>query len=141
MQGAGSDEVAHRLTVSRQYPESRASRSRYLPTFLGWQVGDLLQAPLHPGIDGLAVTLGGLGAHTRTSQLYMQANGANNTTLYDYDAAGRLRQTLSGPTTTEYLYDADRLVAEYDGAGALLRRYVHGAGLDEPILWYEAGLF
>jgi RHS repeat-associated protein len=29
-------------------------------------------------------------------------------------------------------------VAEYNGiSGALLRRYVHGAGADEPLLWYE----
>jgi RHS repeat-associated protein len=29
------------------------------------------------------------------------------------------------------------LVAEYDGSGNLLRRYVHGPGVDEPLLWYE----
>lgn len=34
-------------------------------------------------------------------------------------------------------YDGDRLIAEYDGSGALKRRYVHGAGVDEPLLWYE----
>jgi RHS repeat-associated protein len=33
------------------------------------------------------------------------------------------------------------LIAEYDGAGAVLRRYVHGPGSDEPLMWYEgAGL-
>jgi hypothetical protein len=25
----------------------------------------------------------------------------------------------------------------YDGAGNLLRRYVHGPGIDEPLVWYE----
>ena len=29
------------------------------------------------------------------------------------------------------------MVAEYDGAGALLRRHVHGPGSDEPIVTYE----
>src|SRR5690606_35958981 len=29
------------------------------------------------------------------------------------------------------------LVAEYDSAGTLLRRYVHGAGVDDPMIWYE----
>ncbi|WP_204351605.1 hypothetical protein, partial [Klebsiella variicola] len=30
---------------------------------------------------------------------------------------------------------------EYDGAGNLLRRYVHGIAQDKPLLWYEgAGL-
>lgn len=38
------------------------------------------------------------------------------------------------------LYEGDRLIAEYDGA-TLLQRYVHGLGVDEPIVWYEgAGL-
>jgi len=53
-----------------------------------------------------------------------------------YDPLGRLRQTADGATTTDFLYDGDRLVAEYNG-GALLRRYVHGAGVDEPLAWYE----
>ncbi len=28
-------------------------------------------------------------------------------------------------------------MAEYDGAGTLVRRYVHGPGIDEPLVWYE----
>ena len=54
-----------------------------------------------------------------------------------YDPLGRLRQTISGAITTQFLYDGDRLVAEYNAAGTLQRRYVHGAGVDEPLLWYE----
>ncbi|WP_423605672.1 RHS repeat-associated core domain-containing protein [Sphingomonas sp. MS122] len=59
-----------------------------------------------------------------------------------YDANGRLWQTSGGPwATTRFLYDGDELVAEYDGSGNLLRRYVHGPGADDPVLWYEgAGL-
>lgn len=59
-----------------------------------------------------------------------------------YDPDGRLWQTLGGSSgTTQFLYDGDELVAEYDGSGNLLRRYVHGSGDDDPILWYEgAGL-
>ena len=30
------------------------------------------------------------------------------------------------------------MIAEYDAAGtSVLRRYVHGAGMDEPLVWYE----
>jgi hypothetical protein len=29
------------------------------------------------------------------------------------------------------------MIAEYDAASTLQRRYVHGAGADAPILWYE----
>ena len=53
-----------------------------------------------------------------------------------YDPMGRLT-TAAGAATTRFLYDGDALVAEYDAAGALLRRYVHGPGVDEPVIWYE----
>src|SRR5690349_2654865 len=50
---------------------------------------------------------------------------------------GRLFE-VTGPTSdTRFLYDGDELVAEYDGSGTLLRRYVHGAGADDPMIWYE----
>jgi RHS repeat-associated protein len=55
-----------------------------------------------------------------------------------YDPLGRLFQ-ISSPSTgiTRFLYDGDALVAEYDGAGTLLRRYVHGDGSDDPLYWFE----
>jgi len=55
----------------------------------------------------------------------------------NYDPLGRLRSTVSGAATTEFLYDGDRLVAEYNGALALQRRYVHSGATDEPVVWYE----
>ncbi|MEQ9003770.1 MAG: RHS repeat-associated core domain-containing protein, partial [Pseudomonadales bacterium] len=69
------------------------------------------------------------------------ATGAKTANLV-YDPLGRLFETSGGSAgTTQFLYDGDRLVAEYDGSGNLLRRYVHGSGVDEPVLWYEgAGL-
>ena len=60
-----------------------------------------------------------------------------------YDPLGRLRETVapSPAVTTRFLYDDEALLAEYDGAGTVLRRYVHGPGTDEPVVWYEgAGL-
>lgn len=54
-----------------------------------------------------------------------------------YDPLGRLRQSSSGATVIQFLYDGDRLVAEYSDTGTLLRRYAHGPGIDEPIVWYE----
>jgi RHS repeat-associated protein len=67
----------------------------------------------------------------------VSASGANSATLV-YDPQGRLFQTSGGGAgTTQFLYDGDALVAEYDGANNMLRRYVHGPGVDEPLLWYE----
>lgn len=72
-----------------------------------------------------------------TENRLVSASGAKNATL-SYDPLGRLFQSSGGSAgTTQFLYDGDRLVAEYNGSGTLLRRYVHGAGVDEPLLWYE----
>lgn len=49
---------------------------------------------------------------------------------------GRLRSYTTGGTTTEFLYDGDRLVAEYV-SNVVARRYAHGPGVDEPLIWYE----
>lgn len=70
----------------------------------------------------------------------VSATGPNAT--LSYDPLGRLFQVTGGfLSTTQFLYDADEVVAEYDGAGNLLRRYAHGLGNDDPVLWYEsAGL-
>jgi hypothetical protein len=72
------------------------------------------------------------------------AGGSAPLTL-TYDPTNRLAQTVSGPagsqTTTQFLYDGPDLIAEYDGTtGNLLRRYVHGTGTDEPLVWYEGAL-
>jgi len=56
---------------------------------------------------------------------------------FGYDPVGRLHETRIFDETTQLLYDAADLVAEYDGNGTLLRRYVHGPGVDEPLVWYE----
>lgn len=54
-----------------------------------------------------------------------------------YDPLGRLRQTAAGVTTV-FLYSGQDLAVEYNGAATtILRRYVHGPGTDEPIIWYE----
>lgn len=59
-----------------------------------------------------------------------------------YDPFGRLYEVadyrVAGSVTkTHFLHDGDELVAEYNSAGALLRRYAHGKNVDDPVLWYE----
>ncbi len=54
-----------------------------------------------------------------------------------YDPLGRLAKTTVGAAVTAFLYDGADLVAEYNSAGALVRRYVHGPAVDEPLVWYE----
>jgi RHS repeat-associated protein len=67
----------------------------------------------------------------------VSAPGEKNATL-TYDPLGRLFQISSpGGPTTQFLYDGDSLVAEYEGAGAMLRRHVHGDRDDDPLYWFE----
>jgi RHS repeat-associated protein len=85
---------------------------------------------------------GNLTSDGSTSYVYdienrlVGASGATNATLR-YDPLGRLYETVGGGSTTRFLYDGDELVAEYDSAGTLLRRYAHGKNVDDPVLWYE----
>ncbi|HEV2818085.1 MAG TPA: RHS repeat-associated core domain-containing protein [Allosphingosinicella sp.] len=60
----------------------------------------------------------------------------NQATL-SYDPFGRLHQIAAGSAATRMFYDGDTLIAEYDNANALQRRYVFGPGTDEPLVWYE----
>jgi RHS repeat-associated protein len=48
----------------------------------------------------------------------------------------RLYETV-GASTTRFAYDGVDLVAEHNGSNTLLRRFVHGPGVDDPIVWYE----
>ena len=58
--------------------------------------------------------------------------------LVGYDPMGRLRYTVgSGIGTTWFTYDGGDLLVEHDPWGAPIRRYVHGPGIDDPIVWYE----
>jgi RHS repeat-associated protein len=69
----------------------------------------------------------------------VSASGTKTASL-SYDPLGRLYETSSPTTgTTRFLYDGDELVAEYDSAGNLLRRYVHAGAVrvDDPLVWYE----
>ncbi len=53
-----------------------------------------------------------------------------------YDPLGRLYQT-SAPAVTRFAYDGADLIGEYNASSQLQRRYVHGPGIDNPLVWYE----
>lgn len=79
------------------------------------------------------------GGTTYTYDIENRLVGTSAGVTLTYDPLGRLSQTYSPSTgTTEFLYDGDALVAEYDGAGNMLKRYVHGTaeGQDDPLVEY-----
>lgn len=72
----------------------------------------------------------------------ISATKGSVTTALSYDPMGRLFNVRQGSNTdpnntTQFLYDGDKLVAEYNGSNQLLRRYIHGSGMDEPLIWFE----
>ncbi len=58
---------------------------------------------------------------------------------YAYDAAGRrIEKKVDGTPQVKYVYDGDHIIAEYNGSNTLLRKYVHGPCVDEPICMIES---
>jgi RHS repeat-associated protein len=79
------------------------------------------------------------GTHTYVYDIenrLVSASGGGASATLDYDPLGRLWRVSSGSNVTTFLYDGDALVAEYNAAGAMIARYVHGAGADVPHVWY-----
>lgn len=110
------------LNNTRSYvPNGLNEYSSVAGTAVGWSAdGDLTN-------DG-ATTF----AYDVDDQL-ISATGTKNTTL-TYDPLGRLYK--DGATSTRFVYEGIDLIAEYDATGSLVNRYVHGAGADEPLVWY-----
>ena len=51
---------------------------------------------------------------------------------YAYDYQGRRIAKTVDSNTTKYCYDGDQVIAEYEN-GALVRKFIYGPGIDEPI--------
>jgi RHS repeat-associated protein len=91
--------------------------------------------PITPTYDSRSnVTSAGSVTYGYSSE-NMLTSASGGVTL-SYDPLGRLYQTV-GAVTTRFLYDGANLIAEHDGSNAMLRRYAHGPGGDEPLVWYE----
>lgn len=56
---------------------------------------------------------------------------------YVYDPHGRrVSKTVDG-VTTAFLLDGTEEIADYDGSGQILRRYIYGPGTDEPLMMQD----
>lgn len=80
--------------------------------------------------------LTGTGSNTYTySSENLLLTGPSSAAL-SYDPLMRL-YGATGSATEFYAYDGTDRIAEYNGSGTMLRRYVFGPGTDEPLVWYE----
>lgn len=94
-----------------------------------------VSGPFSIGYDGR----GNLASDSNKSFVYDALNrldGVTGQAGLAYDALDRLRQT-NGAVSTQFLYDGDRIIGEYDTSGNMLRRYTPGPGEDETAVWYE----
>lgn len=65
----------------------------------------------------------------------VSADKAGVSFSYKYDPFGRRvqkRDNIAG-VITNYIYDSDQIIAEYNGSDALIGKYVYGADIDEPV--------
>jgi len=67
------------------------------------------------------------------------AGVALKTATYSYDVADRrIGKTIDG-AVIHYVYDGPDILAEFDDTGAMLARYTHGPGTDEPLIMERGG--
>jgi len=89
------------------------------------------------------LTSDGGNTYTYDVENRLVAVSGKTTATLRYDPMGRLYEIAGSSGTTRFLNDGDALVGEYNTAGTLLRRYVHGADTtaDDPIAWYDGTNF
>ncbi len=56
---------------------------------------------------------------------------------YKHDVLGRRIEKKVDGYTTRYVHDGDHIIAEYDGNNNLLRKYIFGPGIDQPVCMIE----
>jgi RHS repeat-associated protein len=58
---------------------------------------------------------------------------------YRYDGLGRRIEKNVDVKITRYVYDNEDIILEYDGEGNLIAEYLHGPGIDEPLMMERDG--
>ena len=69
----------------------------------------------------------------RLTEAVKTEGGVTTTSTYAYGPEDRRLAKTVGTVTTNYLWAGDDIIAEYGGTGTLLRRYIPGPGIDEPV--------
>jgi len=81
-------------------------------------------------------------AYDATGQLTAITNVLGQVQQYQYDPVNRMTNKTylgAGDVTRFYYDDQWRLIAEYDGGGNLLAKYVYGPEIDEPVRMTRGG--
>ena len=76
------------------------------------------------------------------NKLVQFVSSTGTTANYKYDGLGRRveKEVITGSTTTtRYVYDNEDILLELNGANAIVARYTHGPGIDEPLIMDKNG--
>lgn len=130
--------------TSREFNNQNYVYARPAPQNRSYAVNGLNQYISISNTTGVAPAYDGNGNMTSDgSNIYgydlenRLTNALGNRTLI-YDPKGRLYKTSDGISeVTTFLFDGDALVAEYNSAGTMLKRYVHAVGDDLPLVQYS----
>ena len=71
-----------------------------------------------------------------TENMLLNASKAGASASYIYDPLGRRSAKTVDTVLTTFLNDGVEEIADYNAGGTLLRRYVHGPGVDEYLVMY-----
>ena len=124
------------VDVSESYTSNAANQHTQV------RRGPVLRFPIGYDLAGNLVSDGanlfGYDSQNRLVSADMAAGSVSASYAYGPENR-RYRKTVNG-SVTSYAYDGGEAIAEYDGFGGsatLLRRYVYGPGIDEPVVKIE----
>ena len=84
------------------------------------------------------LTSSGTDSYTYSSENFLTGSShAQGSETLSYDPLGRLFRYTASQGDTRFGYDGVDMIAEYNASNQMLRRYVHGPGIDNPLVWYE----
>jgi RHS repeat-associated protein len=82
----------------------------------------------------------GYDGENRLTGIQITTDNKTKELAFAYDPFGRrIKKTVSpsgggsGEETTNYVYDGQNIILEYDQAGIITTRYTHGPNIDEPL--------
>jgi RHS repeat-associated protein len=115
-----------------------AGTKSFSPNSLNQYTSAMGEAIVHDGNGNLSSDGANDYVHDAVNRL-ITATVGSTTWTYAYGPLDRRMSKTDGTNIFQYLYDNDRAVAEYNGTGTLLRKYIYGPGLDEPIMMIVPG--
>jgi RHS repeat-associated protein len=115
-----------------------AGTKSFSPNSLNQYTSAMGEAIVHDGNGNMSSNGTNNYVHDAVNRL-VTATIDTTTWTYAYGPLDRRMSKTDGTNIFQYLYDNDRAVAEYNGTGTLLKKYIYGPGLDEPIMMIVPG--